>query len=179
MHFDKNLAQLFILNFNEAYRSAKMLILSYDRVKPLIPLHTKDITTLNADNLDKLDAFRVRYCDLQDNLGNKVFRTLLNLEEEQPGSNLDILNKMEKRGILNSFLDWKELREVRNLFAHDYPETDEEKADVLNVAFWHIPKLIKTVNNIITYMQNKLKFGMDEFPLLKELESDEIDESAN
>ena len=38
---------------------------------------------------------------------------------------------MEKRGILNSFDEWKRLREIRNLFAHDYPETDEEKAEAL------------------------------------------------
>ena len=166
MHYDKKIADLFLLNFNEAYRSAKLLMMSHDRLKSLIPLNSVSLNTLNADELDKLDAFRVRYCDLQDCLGNKVFRSILNLEEEASGSNLDILNKMEKRRILNSFNEWKELREIRNLFAHDYPETDEEKAEILNVAYSITLKLVSTIDNVIDYMVRKLEFSMSQFPFL-------------
>ena len=141
-------------------------MMSHDRLRNLIPLNSVSLNTLNADELDKLDAFRVRYCDLQDCLGNKVFRSILNLEEETPGSNLDILNKMEKRLILNSFNDWKELREIRNLFAHDYPETDEEKAEILNVAYSITLKLVSTIDNVIDYMVRKLEFSMSQFPFL-------------
>jgi hypothetical protein len=166
MVYDKNIAKLFLLNFNEAYRSAKLLMLSYKRVANLIPINAEFLQkNINEDDMDKLDAFRVRYCDLQDNLGNKTFRTILNLEEEQTGSNLDILNKMAKRGII-TFEEWKELRNIRNLFSHDYPETDEEKAEMLNIAYSGTLKLVKTVDNVIDYMEKKINFSMEHFPLL-------------
>ena len=88
------------------------------------------------------------------------------LEEEIPGSNLDILNKMEKRGIINTFEEWKLLRYIRNLFSHDYPETDEEKAETLNIAYSNTPSLIKVLNNVINYMQDKMNFPMKNFPPL-------------
>ncbi len=166
MDYDKNLANLFLLNFNEAYRSAKLLLMSYDRMAKLFPLKTEILHTLNPDDLDKLDAFRVRYCDVQDSLGNKTFRSILMIEEEQMGSNLDILNKMEKREILHSFEDWKQLREIRNLFSHDYPETDEEKVEILNLAYTHTLKLVVIVDKVIEYMKSKLNFSMDQFPFL-------------
>lgn len=170
MDFDKDLAKLFLLNFNEAYRSAKLLMLSFNRMASLIPLKPDSLKTLNADDLDKLDAFRVRFCDLQDSLGNKVFRSIINLEEEQTGSNLDTLNKMEKRGIINSFPVWKHLREIRNLFSHDYPETDEEKAEALNIAYWSTQELVNIVNNIINYMGTALPLG--QFPIISKKEKE-------
>lgn len=166
MEYDKNIARLFLLNFNEAYRSAKLLLMSYSRIAKLIPLNAEILKTIIEDDLDKLDAFRVRFCDLQDTLGNKTFRSLLALEEERVESNLDILNKMEKRRILNSFEDWKSLREIRNLFSHDYPETDEEKAESLNVAYENTLKLIVIVDTIIEYMKKTLDFSMEQFPYL-------------
>ena len=51
--------------------------------------------------MERLDAFRVRYGDLQDCLGNKVFRSVLLAEDEEPVSMADTLNRMEKRGILS------------------------------------------------------------------------------
>ncbi len=103
---------------------------------------------------------------IQDSLGNKTFRSILSLEEEHSGSNLDMLNKMEKRGVLNSFEEWKELREIRNLFSHDCPETDEEKVEALNIAYLNTLKLLCTVDNVIIYMKSKLGFSMIEFPFL-------------
>lgn len=166
MDYDKKIARLFLLNFNEVYRSAKLLLMSYDRLANLFPLKAEILNTLKPDDLDKLDAFRVRFCDLQDSLGNKTFRSILNLEEEQTGSNLDVLNKMEKRGILNSFEEWKQQREIRNLFSHDYPETDEEKVETLNVAYENSLKLVGIVDSVIEYMKRALGFSMDQFPFL-------------
>ncbi len=166
MDYDKNLANLFIVNFNEAYRSAKLLLMSCERTSKLFPLKSELVEKITIDDLDKIDAFRVRYCDLQDSLGNKTFRSILMLEEEQIGSNLDILNKMEKREILSSFEEWKQLREIRNLFSHDYPETDEEKVEILNLAHSHALKLVEIVDKVIVYMINILDISMVQFPLL-------------
>lgn len=168
MKYDQKNADLFLQNFNEAYRSAKLLMSSYNRTLHLMPLKGDQLSSLSEEDLDKLDAFRVRYCDLQDSLGNKTFRSILVLEEEVLGSNLDILNKIEKRQIINSFDEWKLLRRIRNLFSHDYPETDEDKADALTEAFFHVVNLVSVVDNVCRYMQEKNDFNMKGFPSLIE-----------
>jgi len=89
---------------------------------------------LGDESLERLDAFRVRYAQLQDVLANKLFRGLLRLEEETTGSMLDVLNAMEKRGIIISFDDWKMLRELRNTFMHDYPDHVGLRAEALTQA---------------------------------------------
>ncbi len=169
MTYDKKIANLFLLNFSEAYRSAKLLMSSYQRIANFIPLKGEALSSLNVDDLDKLDAFRVRYCDLQDSLGNKTFRSILILEEEMPGSNLDILNKMEKRRIIKTFDEWKMLRYIRNLFSHDCPETDTEKAETLNIAYSNTLLLVQVVDNVIKYMEDTLNFSMTDFPPLTEV----------
>lgn len=166
MVYDKKMTALFLLNFNEAYRSAKSLMSSYHRIGVLMPLTGSLLNSLNEDALDKLDPFRVRYSDLQDSLGNKTFRSILLLEEEKPGSNLDVFHKMEKRKIIKISNNWKLLRYIRNLFSHDYPATDADKAESLNVAYDNTLNLVNVVENVIEYMEEKLKFNMKDFPSL-------------
>lgn len=163
MHFDTKLIKLFHQNFGEAYRSAKLLMSSFERMKHLIPLSVSSIKDLNPENLDMIDAFRVRFCDLQDSLGNKVFRSLLLLEEEQIGTGIDVINKMEKRGILESFDSFKKVRNIRNAFSHDYPDSDEAKIELLNDAYQNTRILIKILNNVIDYTTEKLQGSFNPF----------------
>ncbi len=127
------------------------------------------IGDLSNDELDRLDAFRVRFCDLQDWLGAKVFRSLLVVEEEKPGTQLDIVNKMEKRGIITSFEQWKKFREVRNLFSHDYPEDDEQRAEALTIAHSYLSGLIAILDRLRDYADQKISISMDEFDRLGEV----------
>ena len=62
----------------------------------------ESLKAADEDLQDKIDAFRVRFADLQDCLGHKLFRNLLKLEDESPVSMIDVLNMMEKREILTS-----------------------------------------------------------------------------
>jgi hypothetical protein len=167
MHIDPKLFKLFLQNFDEAYRSAKLIILSCPRVKQFFPLSGASLKDLDIEALDKLDAFRVRFCDLQDAVGHKVFRSLLCLEMESLGSNLDVLNQIEKRDLISSFESWQEIRNIRNLFIHDYPDTLDYKAKILTAAFEKTPELIHVINNIIRYFQKTLKVELHEYAFLK------------
>lgn len=153
MSYDKNIAKLFILNYQESARSAKLLESSYNRIANLIPLSGDALIQLSTDDMDRIDAFRVRFCDLQDSLGSKVFRSLLKLEEETIGSQLDILNKIEKREIVSSFESWKLLRDTRNLFSHDYPEDEERRAEALTIAHKNTPHLLTILSNTKEYVE--------------------------
>lgn len=164
--YDKNFAALFLLNFNEAYRSAKLLAHSYKSLQNLIPLTGIKISQLSFEDLDRLDAFRARFCDLQDSLGSKTFRSLLKLEEEEGASQLDVINKVDKRKIITSFEDWRDLREIRNLFSPDYPDSDEQRAQTLNMAHANTLKLIQTLDNLKSYVEKNLQLPMEQFPNL-------------
>jgi len=127
-------AALFLSNYGEGSRAARNLRTSLARTDHLFPLDGATLEGLDEESRERLDAFRVRYADLQDLLAGKLFRGLLMLEEERPLSQLDVLNAMEKRAIISSFEEWKRLREVRNAFMHDYPEHANERAEALTAA---------------------------------------------
>lgn len=166
MVYDENVATLFLMNFKEAYRSAKLLVISHERLQHLMPIQPKRMGELSNEDLDKLDAFRVRFCDLQDSLGAKTFRSLLKLEEEEGETQLDIINKMDKRRIIPSFDAWKKMREIRNLFSHDYPEGDEQRAEALNIAYENSLQLVDTLDNVRAYVETHIKIPMQQFEFL-------------
>mgnify|MGYP001571031783 FL=1 len=85
---------------------------------------------------------------MQDCIGNKLFRGLLKLEDENIFSMPDILNAIEKREIFSSAQEWKIIREVRNAFSHDYPEREQEKIEALNVAFKIAPQLLTILTKL-------------------------------
>jgi len=106
--FDPDIAAIFIANYREALRAAHSLTVSIKRTAGLFPLDGHALETLDEEDSEKLDAFRMRFSGLQDLLASKLFRGILLLEEETPQSMLDILNAMEKRGVITSFDDCEE-----------------------------------------------------------------------
>ncbi|WP_257285950.1 hypothetical protein [Endozoicomonas sp. SESOKO1] len=63
----------------------------------------------------------------------------------------DILNRIEKRGILDSADQWRQWREIRNAFAHDYPEAEAERVNALNMAWQNTPLLLQVAENVHRY----------------------------
>jgi hypothetical protein len=81
----------------------------------------------NSDaHSDILDAFVARFGRLQDRLGDKLLPTLLRLNMEKVGSQLDNLILAEKLGWLSSTDDWIELRGLRNLLIHEYLQSPSD-----------------------------------------------------
>jgi hypothetical protein len=160
---DPKLQALFEHNYSEALRISKRLYSSLQRLNTLFPL-TVDFNNLSEEKIDSIDAFRIRFADLQDCIGNKLFRSLLTLEEEPSQSMLDTLHKMEKRQIIDNLKQWKQLRELRNIFSHDYPEAQEEKAEALNMAYTATPSLLAILKNIHSYTHAHIKLELQEPP---------------
>lgn len=144
---------LFTSNWSEAIRTARRLKSSLDRLNKTFPLNELTLTNADDDLFDKLDAFRVRFSDLQDCMGNKLFRGILKLEDEKIFTMPDILNAIEKRNIFDNTQQWKTIREVRNSFSHDYPETENEKIEALNLAYKTAPELLLIISNIQQYVK--------------------------
>lgn len=123
------------------------------RTAHLFPLSAIALRNLDEESSERLDAFRVRYASLQDILAHKLFRSLLTLEEEPVLSMLDVLNAMEKRGILDSFESWKRLRDLRHTFMHDYPDEMELCADALSQAHASASVLLDTLTRLRKYAE--------------------------
>jgi acyl carrier protein phosphodiesterase len=145
---------LFANNWLEALRTATRLSSSLNRLAVDFPISAENLKAADEDLQDKIDAFRVRFADLQDCIGHKLFRNLLKLEDESPVSMIDVLNMMEKREILTSSHQWKLLREVRNAFSHDYPESETERAEALNLAWANAGQLLLILANLKVYLSS-------------------------
>lgn len=88
-------------------------------------------------------------------MGAKLFPALLELTKE-PGdypAYLDKLDRLEKIGALPSVDEWLELREMRNAFAHDYPEDSELQAATLNRAFAAAGRLQEILAHVKQYAE--------------------------
>ena len=64
--YDPKLAALLPANFHEGARAARNLRVSVDRTVHLFPLDGAKLDAPDDEGLERLDAFRVRFADLQD-----------------------------------------------------------------------------------------------------------------
>ncbi len=69
------------------------------------------------------------------------------------GSNLDRLDRMEKRAIIETAVQWQELRQLHNAIVHDYliEASDRVVTDALKLA----PVLFETFDRLVKYAKQK------------------------
>lgn len=139
-------------NWTESQRAVKWLDSSLSRLENWFPLTGEALKSDDVDLHERLDAFRVRFATVQDCIGNKLFRNLLRTEDEESLNMADTLSRMEKRLIIDSANQWRRMREIRNAFSRDYPESETQRAEALNLAWNYAPELINIVHNLEAYM---------------------------
>jgi len=81
-------------------------------------------TELEESDWDKLETLSGRFARLCDLIIHKVFRALDRYELEPPGTLLDVLNRAERRRLIDSVDDMRALKDLRNEIAHEYAEDD-------------------------------------------------------
>lgn len=101
----------------------------------------RPITADTLKNADKnlvrtLDQALYRFAKLQDTMGSRLvpdtLAALSELYENLPM--LDLLNRLEKLGYLESVENWQDLRRRRNAITHEYPDLPQVQADNVNRA---------------------------------------------
>lgn len=99
-------------------------------------LKPSDLEPLTKSDRRLLDQFAYRYTRLQDDMGARLFPAALRAlgEDIAPMPVLDRLARLEQLGWLPSADHWAELRRIRNEFAHDYPDSVEERFGRLQLA---------------------------------------------
>ncbi len=119
-------------------------------LRPELPLNAQRLRELDDARVAIIDQFVGRFAKLQDAMGVKLLPMMLELTKEQGDLEacVDKLNRLEKIGALPSVDEWLELREMRNAFAHDYPEDSELQAGILNRAFAAADRLVEILQHV-------------------------------
>ncbi len=101
-------------------------------------------------DIKTLDALAYRFGKVQLLLGEKVFKEILEKlgYDLNDKSYIDILQYLEKEGIIESIYQWKKLREIRNSLSHEYPEEIEFVVGALNEMLNNIETFEKIVKKI-------------------------------
>jgi hypothetical protein len=108
---------------------------------------------LDDENVSFVDQFIYRFFKLQDLMGNRLFKLILDLVAEpiEGKSFIDILNRLEKLGLIDSVEAWLELRELRNELAHEYPSSLNERLQGINQLVQKAEVLARILNSCEAY----------------------------
>lgn len=99
-------------------------------------LSPEEYAHLTKDDRRLVDQFAYRYARLQDDVGARLMPAVLHAlgEDIGPLSAMDRFNRLEQLGWLASADAWLSLRQIRNPFAHEYPDGPAERFERLQVA---------------------------------------------
>ena len=103
-----------------------------------------DLGRLDKADRRLLDQFAYRYTRLQDDMGARLMPAVLTAlgEDVVALPALDRFNRLEQLGWLPSADEWMELRQVRNQFTHEYPESAEERFERFSAAVAAATRLV-------------------------------------
>jgi len=102
-------------------KALKHLDYSYKKILTL-PM---DIEKLDEEILETWESFAARFARVSDIFLSRYMRTLVLLEDPGfSGTMRDFLNIAEKKGFIDSAKEWLMIRELRNITAHEYSDSD-------------------------------------------------------
>ncbi len=83
-----------------------------------------DLDTVSSSEIRELEALTARFERALDIFVRAFLRTLDELEDTKGGTIIDVLNRAEKRLLIDSADDFVEMRLRRNRIAHSYLEVE-------------------------------------------------------
>jgi hypothetical protein len=103
----------------------------------------------SEEALARIDAFTSRFARVVDLISKRVLRAMDQFEMYEAGTLLDVANRAEKRGIIES-VDWlRELKDTRNRISHDY--AGDRLPEILAYCPEELPRLLATCLRIGEY----------------------------
>lgn len=105
----------------------------------------------NEKQLESAEAFTSRFARSVDLLVNKVLRSLDRVEMNAEGTLLDVVNRAEKRGFVEDAEELREMKDVRNLIAHDY--AGAKAAEILVYCRDQKPVFDAICERVVDYVQ--------------------------
>ena len=110
---------------------------------------------LSDEEMERLESLTSRFARVADLLVQRVMRLVDELELLPPGTLLDRLNRAEKRGWIDRAAQWRRIREVRNMIAHEY--ADDKLAEIYAEVFALAPQLLAAVPKVGAYAENLVR----------------------
>ena len=137
-------------NINKLNLSAEWVHRSYEQTKEI-----ERKNTYSPEEFDKLENLASRYARTTDMLVNKVLRSIDTAESEDIGTIIDIMNRAEKRGIVESAELLHTIKDLRNHIVHEYQISEIVIffAEVLKYA----PVLLEIIENVNKYCAKYLE----------------------
>jgi len=129
--------------FETANNHVTMIQKALKYVQPYYPLQSNFKEDIDDDMFFfALDSLVFRFAKLQDWLGQKIFKTILQYEEYPTAdiNFLEVIKVLEKEKILDLDM-WSVFRGIRNDLSHDYPDY-EKIAQNINFVIAHSDTLI-------------------------------------
>jgi hypothetical protein len=142
-------------------RHAERLRWALTELAASFPLSADRLRQLDPGALAVIDQMVLRYSKLQDAMGTRLLPAVLDLTQE-PGefaAFIDKLNRLEKIGAIESAARWQALREMRNQFAHDYPNDPEIQASLLNKGYTLAGELLQGLEHLRGFAARYLSGG--------------------
>jgi len=136
------------------------MMFAFQSIEQYWPLTEINLSRLSPIELALFDQLIYRFSKLQDSMGSRLFKQLLEaLEEDISGLPfIDILYKMEKLDLLDNAKDWIILRQTRNTVSHEYPFYKEIQIEELNLLPEEVIKLSAIWMRLKEYSINRLAF---------------------
>ncbi|QOC23764.1 hypothetical protein IC757_06460 [Wenzhouxiangella sp. AB-CW3] len=133
----------------------KRLDYAADKLAGLIPVDSAQWMELDEETIASIDQLLFRFVKLQDAVGRRLFPSILKVVEEWDETEpfIDKLNRLEKLGVLESAVQWSELRELRNRATHEYPDSPEQNAANLNLVFEALSELRQILETALKYSE--------------------------
>lgn len=104
--------------------------------------------------LARIEAFTSRFARVIDLMSKRVLRAIDRFEMYEAGTLLDVANRAEKRGMIES-VDWlRELKDTRNRISHDY--AGDRLPEILAYCREELPSLLASCKRIREYGENLL-----------------------
>ena len=115
-------------------------------------LGVNDYIALSKQDRRLLDQFAYRYTRLQDDMGVKLMPAVLRSlgEEVAIMPAIDRFARLEQLGLLESADDWQTLRQIRNQFTHDYPDSPAEWFERWQAAIHAASQLLSVLTRIVS-----------------------------
>ena len=108
------------------------------------------------EDFDALEILTSRYARLTDMLIHKAFRSIDHVEFiEDAGTPLDVLNRAEKRELIESVDQMRTLRDLRNKISHEYFQ--EEIQALFGDVFKKVPVLFRIIRSTKQYVTRYIK----------------------
>lgn len=121
---------------------------------------------------ERLEAFVSRYGRMQDTMADKLLPRWLLALAERSGSQIEVLSRAERLGVLESSEDWLVARNLRNRLVHEYMTDAGEFARNVLLAAEYSGMLIDTYNRLRSDAMDRLQVPQARLPEALVLEVD-------